>query len=63
ALDVPGRDDLLIVNTIVRWGREPSEDSDTSPGMGLEFLHVSRKARSVLCRFAAVRAPLLFDEG
>lgn len=61
ALDVPGRPDLLIVNTVVRWLRDPTEGSDVPPGMGLEFLHVNTKARAELRRFAARRAPLLFE--
>ncbi len=61
ALDVPGRADLIIVNTVVRWVRDATEGSDVPPGMGLEFLHVSEKARSVVRRFALKRPPLLFD--
>ena len=62
ALDVPGRVDLLIVNTVVRWLRDATEASDVPPGLGLEFLHVSERARMLLRRFASKRAPLLFDE-
>lgn len=62
ALDVPGRDDLLIVNTVVRWLRDATEGSDVPPGMGLELLHVSERARALIRRFARRRAPLLFDE-
>jgi Tfp pilus assembly protein PilZ len=61
ALDVPGRDDLLVVNTVVRWHRDETEGSDAPPGMGLEFLHVAGKARALLERFAAARPPLLFE--
>lgn len=61
ALDVPGRDDLLVVNTVVRWHRDETEGSDVPPGMGLEFLHVAGKARALLQRFALRRPPLLFE--
>jgi len=60
AIDVPGRDDLLVVNTVVRWTREGTS-SDAPPGLGLEFLHLGSKARQQLGRFVRCRTPLLFE--
>jgi Tfp pilus assembly protein PilZ len=62
ALDVPGRADLLVINTVVRWVRDACEGTGVPPGLGLEFLHVNEKARALLRRFASKRAPLLFED-
>ena len=61
ALDVPGRADLIVINTVVRWLRDAPDGSEIPPGMGLEFLAVNEKARAVIRTFAARRAPLLFE--
>ena len=61
ALDVPGRNDLLVVNTVVRWHRDAMDDANVPPGMGLEFLHIGTRARGLLKNFARCRPPLLFE--
>lgn len=62
ALEVPGRTDLLVANTIVRWVRETSESAESAPpGVGLEFISLSGRARESIDRFARMRPPLLYD--
>ncbi|HOH00703.1 MAG TPA: PilZ domain-containing protein [Polyangiaceae bacterium] len=59
ALDIPGRDDPLVVHSVVRWTRQGN--SDTYPGVGLEFLHLDAKAKKRLSRFILTRTPMLFE--
>ncbi len=62
ALRIPGRTDLLVANTVVRWVRETSDAADaTPPGVGLEFLSLSGQARQAIERFSKTRRALLYD--
>ncbi|MCU0692572.1 MAG: hypothetical protein MUF54_14320 [Polyangiaceae bacterium] len=63
ALDLAGNHDLIVLNTVVRWLREPSDSSNVPPGIGLEFLTVGTRAKRAIASFAGRRAPLLFDVG
>jgi uncharacterized protein (TIGR02266 family) len=47
---------------IVRWTREYSETSDTSPGMGVRFERISPEQVEQIREFLAARAPLFYDE-
>lgn len=62
ALDLPGREELIVINTVVRWVREPGAGADAPPGIGLEFLHIGSKTRARLDSFARRRPPLLFED-
>jgi Tfp pilus assembly protein PilZ len=61
AIEVPGRDGLIVTSALVRWVREPSDGAGEPPGMGVEFLALSDKARACIQRFARKRAPFFFD--
>ncbi len=62
ALEIPGRADLLVANTVVRWVREASDAKDCAPpGVGLEFLSLSGQARQSIERFSKLRGMLLYD--
>lgn len=62
ALEIPGRPDLLVANTVVRWIRDASDAQDaTPPGIGLEFLSLSGRAKQSIERFSRSREALLYD--
>jgi len=46
----------------VRWIREFSETSDTSPGMGVRFEHIDPAQVEQIREFLNQRAPLFYDE-
>lgn len=60
-IDLPGAPEPIFTTAIVRWYRDRREDSGAPPGMGLELLALSRKARAWIAGFAARRAPLFYD--
>jgi uncharacterized protein (TIGR02266 family) len=47
---------------IVRWTREYSDTSDTSPGMGVRFEQIAPEQIDQIRQFLAARAPLFYDE-
>jgi uncharacterized protein (TIGR02266 family) len=47
---------------IVRWTREYSETSDTSPGIGVRFERIAPEQVEQIREFLAARAPLFYDE-
>lgn len=48
---------------IVRWIREYNEGtSDMSPGMGIQFTHMSRSGEVHIRKFLGNRDPLFYDE-
>ena len=47
---------------VVRWIRQYSETSDTSPGMGVRFEEISPREVEQIREFLAARAPLFYDE-
>ncbi|MBI5533636.1 MAG: PilZ domain-containing protein [Deltaproteobacteria bacterium] len=61
AIDLPGRSEPIFTSAVVRWLRENPDESDMQPGMGLEMLALSRKAREAIRQFAAKRQPLFYD--
>jgi Tfp pilus assembly protein PilZ len=61
AIDLPGRSEPIFTSALVRWLRENPDDGDMLPGMGMELLALSRKARDCIRQFAARRAPLFYD--
>jgi uncharacterized protein (TIGR02266 family) len=50
------------VTGTVRWLREYSPTSDTSPGMGVRFEHIDAEHTEQIRRFLEARDPLFFDE-
>jgi uncharacterized protein (TIGR02266 family) len=52
---------VKLVGT-VRWVREYSETSDTSPGMGVRFEQLTDEQSNQIRRFLAARDPLFYDE-
>jgi uncharacterized protein (TIGR02266 family) len=52
----------IKVTGTVRWVREYSETSDTSPGMGVRFEHLNTSQFEQIRGFLAARDPLFFDE-
>jgi uncharacterized protein (TIGR02266 family) len=54
-------DPVKLVGT-VRWVREYSETSDTSPGMGVRFEQLTDEQANQIRRFLAARDPLFYDE-
>lgn len=61
AIDLPGKSDPIFTSAVVRWLRERPDDSDLPPGMGLEMLALSKKAREAIRQFASRRPPLFYD--
>ena len=59
---LPDLADPIKVTGIVRWVREYSETSDSSPGMGVCFEHLDPAHTEQIRRFLAARAPLFYDE-
>ena len=47
---------------IVRWIREYSESSDTSPGIGVRFEEIAPAHVEQIRQFLTARAPLFYDE-
>ena len=57
--DVP---EPIKVTGTVRWLREYSPTSDTSPGLGVRFEHIDAEQTEQIRRFLAARDPLFYDE-
>lgn len=57
--DVP---EPIKVTGTVRWLREYSPTSDTSPGLGVRFEHLGAEPAEQIHRFLAARDPLFHDE-
>jgi uncharacterized protein (TIGR02266 family) len=54
-------DPVKLVGT-VRWVREYSETSDSSPGMGVRFEQLTEEQSEQIRGFLAARDPLFYDE-
>jgi uncharacterized protein (TIGR02266 family) len=59
---LPDMPEPIKVMGTVRWLREYSETSDTSPGMGVRFEHIGPEHSEQIRRFLAARDPLFYDE-
>ncbi len=59
---LPDLSEPIKVTGTVRWVREYSETSDTHPGMGVRFEHLSPEHTEQIRRFLAARDPLFYDE-
>jgi uncharacterized protein (TIGR02266 family) len=59
---LPDMAEPIKVTGTVRWLREFSPTSDTSPGMGVRFEHLSAEHTEQIRRFLAARDPLFHDE-
>ena len=49
------------VQGVVRWRREASEDSGSSPGLGIEITQAAPEAWGLIDRFIAKRHPIIYD--
>ena len=58
---LPGSLEPLECEVVVRWIRELSPTSDTSPGVGVEFVALAADARRAIEQFMRARSPLFFD--
>ena len=61
-LRLPDSEEPLTAVAEVRWLREYSERSDSSPGMGLRFIEIADAALERIKRFLEAREPLLWDD-
>jgi uncharacterized protein (TIGR02266 family) len=59
---LPEMSEPIKVTGIVRWVREYSDTSDTSPGMGIRFDHLNTAQFEQIHGFLAARDPLFYDE-
>jgi len=59
---LPEMSEPIKVTGTVRWLREFSPTSDTSPGMGVRFEHIDAEHTEQIRRFLAARDPLFHDE-
>jgi uncharacterized protein (TIGR02266 family) len=59
---LPDAAEPIKVMGTVRWVREYSETSDTSPGLGVRFEHLGPEHTEQIRRFLAARDPLFYDE-
>jgi uncharacterized protein (TIGR02266 family) len=62
SLKLPEMSEPIKMTGTVRWVREYSDTSDTSPGMGVRFEHVDKAQYEQIHGFLAARAPLFYDE-
>lgn len=53
----------ITVKAVVRWIKniETFEDSETSPGMGLQFVDLSAKDKTLIDEFLKQREPMFVD--
>jgi uncharacterized protein (TIGR02266 family) len=59
---LPGASESLKLTGTVRWLREYSPTSDTSPGMGVRFEQIDQHQVEHIRAFLAARDPLFYDE-
>ena len=62
-LALPDAPEPLELQTEVRWVRDHNADSESSPGLGLRFMHLSKVDEARIHAFVRrVRDPLFFDD-
>ena len=59
---LPDVSEPIKITGTVRWLREYSPTSDTSPGLGVRFEQVDARQTEQIKRFLAARDPLFYDE-
>ena len=59
---LPDVREAIKVTGTVRWVREYSETSDSSPGLGVRFEQLDQAQTELIRRFLAARDPLFYDE-
>jgi len=60
---MPGVPEPIRARGIVRWLREFNEQhQDVSPGMGIQFTHMTRAGEPHIRKFLGRREPLFYDE-
>lgn len=62
-MSLPFEEEPVVILAEVRWRRPLSDDPDSPPGLGLQFVDASDDAVSKIRRFVStVRDPLFFEE-
>jgi uncharacterized protein (TIGR02266 family) len=61
-LKLPNSPEPIVTQGTVRWVRQYSETSDTGPGIGVRFEHVSPEHTQIIREFVKARQPLFHDE-
>jgi Tfp pilus assembly protein PilZ len=61
ALFLPGSDDPVCVDGVVRWVRNWSAETDAAPGIGVQFEGLSEEDGQRVRDFMDQRAPLFHD--
>jgi uncharacterized protein (TIGR02266 family) len=59
---LPDAPEPTKVTGTVRWLREYSPTSDTSPGMGVRFEHIDQHQVELIRSFLTARDPLFYDD-
>ncbi|HKQ68354.1 MAG TPA: TIGR02266 family protein [Polyangiaceae bacterium] len=62
SLKLPNLAEPIRAVGTVRWIREYSDTSDTSPGMGVRFEQIEPEQQERIREFVAARPPLFHDE-
>lgn len=60
---LPGSDVPIEADVEVRWLRPHNPQSDTPPGVGVQFLQLDPAARREIERFTRKRSPLFYEGG
>jgi uncharacterized protein (TIGR02266 family) len=62
SLKLPHVPEPIKAKGTVRWVRQYSETSDTSPGIGIRFETITPEQTALIREFIAARTPLFHDE-
>jgi uncharacterized protein (TIGR02266 family) len=62
SLRLPDSADVFTLVGEVRWVRVYNEHSDSPPGLGIRFEHLTPEATVAIHRFLGLREPLFFDD-
>lgn len=62
SIQLPDSEQPIVGTCQVSWLREPGENSDTGPGLGLKFLELSVGAQQKIAEFLKQEQALFHDE-
>jgi len=62
ALRMPDSAEVWNLVGVVRWVRVFNEQSDTPPGLGIQFSDLPAGATAAIAKFLGQREPLFFDD-
>jgi uncharacterized protein (TIGR02266 family) len=60
-LMLPGIEQPVQANVVVRWVREADAAHDVKPGYGMQFVDLTDAARETIERFVRKRAPMFYE--